>query len=80
MITVGLTGGIGSGKSTVANIFSSLGAPVIDTDQIAREVVLPNTPGLKKIVAYFGKEILSEDQTLNRNKLKNIIFVITFDP
>ncbi len=74
MFRVGLTGGIGSGKSTVSNIFSSLGVPVIDSDQIAREVVQPGEPGLERIVKRFGNEILNTDGTLNRHQLRGLIF------
>lgn len=71
---VGLTGGIASGKTTVANLFQSLGVPLLDADVISRELVVPQMPAWKKIVEYFGTEILNPDQTLNRNKLKKIIF------
>jgi dephospho-CoA kinase len=71
---LGLTGGIGSGKSMVAAIFRSLGADVIDADQLAREVVLPGEPALQEIVASFGREILLPDGRLDRGKLAAIIF------
>lgn len=71
---VGLTGGIASGKTTVANLFQNLGVPLLDADVISRELVVPQMPAWKKIVEYFGTEILNPDQTLNRNKLKKIIF------
>lgn len=71
---IGLTGGIGSGKSTVADIFSKYGFPVIDSDKIAREVVEPNKEAWQKIVQYFGKDVLYSDNTLNRKKLGEIIF------
>lgn len=58
---VGLTGGIGSGKSTVAELFAELGVPVIDADVVAREVVAKGSPLLAKIAAYFGAEILLEN-------------------
>jgi dephospho-CoA kinase len=73
MLVIGLTGGIGSGKSTVAKFFAELGVEIIDTDQIAREVVAPDTKALAKIVEHFGKEILDNKQ-LNRKKLKDIVF------
>lgn len=74
MLTVGLTGGIGSGKTMVANLFVKLGATVIDTDLIAREVVEPKTPGWQKIVAHFGKDFLNSDQTIDRAALAKKIF------
>ena len=70
---VGLTGGIGSGKSTVAAIFRRLGVPVIDADQVARSIVEPGTDALSKLRAHFGEGILSEGQ-LNRRRLREIIF------
>ena len=74
MLTVGLTGGIGSGKSAVADMFSRLAVPVIDADVIAREVVEPGTPALGEIVAVFGDEILSSQGTLDRARLADIAF------
>jgi len=74
MLTIGLTGGIGSGKTTVSDTFQSLGVPVIDSDVIAREVVEPNEPGLDEIVRLFGKEVLHPDGTLNRKQLRNLVF------
>lgn len=74
MLVVGLTGGIGSGKSTVANYFAELGIDIIDTDQLAREVVAPGTPALIKITEHFGKEILDPKHQLNRKKLGDIVF------
>jgi len=71
---IGLTGGIGSGKSTVADIFSKYGFPIIDSDKIAREVVEPDEQAWQKIVQYFGKEVLNSDNTLDRKKLGEIIF------
>ena len=71
---VGLTGGIASGKSTVASLFAALGVPVIDTDLIAREVVAPGTPGLAAVVSAFGKEVLLPDGTLNRRRLRELAF------
>ncbi len=71
---VGLTGGIGSGKSTVGNLFSALGVPVIDTDAIARELVKPGQPGLKRIVACFGKQVLHANGSLDRTRLRKIVF------
>jgi dephospho-CoA kinase len=71
---IGLTGGIASGKSTVANLFAELGAVVIDTDLIAREVVLPGKPALDEIVQAFGDEIVDENGALKRGRLRTIIF------
>lgn len=73
-LLVGLTGGIASGKSTVSDILEKLGAELIDFDLIARRVVQPGTPGLKAIVNYFGKHILSKEGTLDRKKLSKIVF------
>ncbi len=74
MLAIGLTGGIGSGKSTVANFFADLGIIIIDTDIIARHVVQSGTVALKKIVDHFGNEILNKDHTLDRNKLAGKVF------
>lgn len=71
---VALTGGIGSGKSTVANAFSRLGIAIIDADIIARHVVEPHTPGLNAIAAHFGPGIINADGTLNRRLLRESIF------
>ena len=71
---VGLTGGIASGKSTVAGLFARLGVPVIDTDQLAREVVEPGQPPLELLVQRFGREILTPDGHLDRPALRNIVF------
>ena len=73
-LIIGLTGGIGSGKSVVAAEFKRLGVTVIDADEIAREIVAPNTKLLQKISAKFGKEILNADGSLNRKLLRSIIF------
>ncbi|XP_002741436.1 dephospho-CoA kinase domain-containing protein-like [Saccoglossus kowalevskii] len=74
MFLIGLTGGIASGKSTVAEMFKELGCTILDADQIAREVVQPNKPAWKKIVKYFGDGILLEDGRLNRPKLGELVF------
>lgn len=74
MLTIGLTGGIGSGKSAVATIFAQLGIDIIDTDIIAHEIVEPGTPALTKIIEHFGAEITNPDQTLNRKILAKKIF------
>ncbi|SJZ40112.1 dephospho-CoA kinase [Selenihalanaerobacter shriftii] len=71
---IGLTGGIASGKSTVSKLLKDLGIPVIDADQISREIVKPNKPAWQKIVDYFGRDILLSNQNLNRDKLGEIIF------
>lgn len=72
--TVALTGGIGSGKSTVADALAQLGVNVIDADIIARQVVEPGTPGLSAIAQRFGAQMLNEDGTLNRRALREHIF------
>lgn len=71
---VGLTGGVGSGKSTVAKLFSDRGIPVIDADQIARQVVLPGSEGLSQIIAHFGNQVLMDDGSLDRKALAEIVF------
>ena len=71
---IGLTGGIASGKSTVAQILRNLGYIVIDADQLSRKSVEPGTKWLARIVETFGGLILNEDGTLNRNKMREIIF------
>ncbi|ADE16862.1 dephospho-CoA kinase [Nitrosococcus halophilus Nc 4] len=71
---VGLTGGIGSGKSTAARIFAELGVPVIDTDIIARELVEPGQPALAEIIAAFGEEILNAQGMLDRARLRRLVF------
>ncbi len=71
---VGLTGGIGSGKSTVADAFAQLGVTIVDADIIARQVVEPGQPALAKIAAHFGPTILAQDGTLNRRRLRETIF------
>ncbi|EAF5856894.1 dephospho-CoA kinase [Listeria monocytogenes] len=72
--TIGLTGSVATGKSTVSNMIQQAGIPLVDADIAARKVVEPGTEGLKEIVAYFGEEILLADGTLNRAKLGEIIF------
>jgi dephospho-CoA kinase len=74
MLSVGLTGGIASGKTTVASMFAALGAGIVDTDLIARELVEPSEPGLAAIVAEFGPSILLEDGALDRAALRRIVF------
>ncbi|EMX5392079.1 dephospho-CoA kinase [Listeria innocua] len=72
--TIGLTGSVATGKSTVSNLIQQAGIPLVDADVAARKVVEKGTGGLAEIVAYFGKDILLEDGTLNRAKLGEIIF------
>lgn len=74
MLKVGLTGGIGAGKSEVSRLLVEHGAVLIDADRIAREVVAPGTPGLAAVVAAFGADVLTEDGTLDRPKLGSIVF------
>ncbi|MCW3490421.1 dephospho-CoA kinase [Dethiobacter alkaliphilus] len=74
MLVVGLTGGIATGKSTVAGMFADLGAYRIDADQLAREVVQPGNPAWEAIVRYFGDDILEKSGQLDRKKLGDIIF------
>ncbi|MGE5216778.1 MAG: dephospho-CoA kinase [Chloroflexota bacterium] len=74
MKLIGLTGGIASGKSTVATILERLGAAVINADVLSREVVEPGRDAWKEIVEVFGTEVLQADQTLDRQKLRTIIF------
>jgi dephospho-CoA kinase len=74
MNVLGLTGGIGCGKSTVGAMLATFGIPLIDADQIARDVVAPGTEGLDAVVAAFGNEVLAADGTLDRKKLAAIVF------
>lgn len=74
MFLIGLTGGIASGKSTVASLLQKKGARVIDADEVAREVVLPGTPGLEAVVKEFGSGILNADNSLARHTLGQIVF------
>ncbi|MDF0528692.1 dephospho-CoA kinase [Tsukamurella sp. 8F] len=74
MIRIGLTGGIGAGKSTVARELAALGGAVVDSDRIAREVVEPGTPGLAALVEAFGETILAEDGSLDRPALAAVAF------
>lgn len=73
-LRVALTGGIASGKSTVADLFARLGVPVIDTDVIAREVVEPGTPALREVVSAFGPGILGADGRMDRRRMRERIF------
>ena len=74
MILVGLTGGIATGKSTVAGMFKRCGATVIDADALAREVVEPGKPAWREIVKTFGKDVINPDRTLNRQALGVMVF------
>lgn len=71
---VGLTGGIASGKSTVSELLAALGAVIVDSDKIAREVVEPGTPGLAAVVEEFGPVVLTESGELDRAKVGEIVF------
>ncbi len=71
---VALTGGIGSGKTTVANEFAKLGVPLVDADVIARQVVEPNSPALESIRYHFGEDIILPNGCLDRQRLRDIIF------
>jgi dephospho-CoA kinase len=73
-LLLGVTGGIATGKSTVVNMLRELGAPLIDFDVLAREVVEPERPAWKDIVAYFGEQVLQEDRQLDRKALSDIVF------
>jgi dephospho-CoA kinase len=74
MLVVGLTGGIAAGKSTATAFFRERGVPVIDADEVAREVVAPGTPGLAAVVDAFGPRVLHADGTLDRRQLRDIVF------
>jgi dephospho-CoA kinase len=73
-VRIGLTGGVGSGKSTVARLLAEHGATIIDADAIAREVVEPGTPGFEAVVAAFGPDVVGPDGALDRPKLASIVF------
>lgn len=74
MLVIGLTGGIGSGKSVVADCFSKLGTPIMDADIVARDVTMPNMPATKLIADHFGPDVLQADGSLNRSALRQYIF------
>ncbi len=74
MVVIGVTGGMGTGKTTVAKMFASFGARIIDADKIARSIMRPETEVWSKLLAVFGKEIFSGNGTINRGKLSEIVF------
>ena len=73
-LLLGVTGGIATGKTTVVRMLEEWGAPVIDFDLLAREVVEPGEPALKDIVGFFGEQVLLKDGSLDREKLSGIVF------
>jgi dephospho-CoA kinase len=74
MVVVGLTGGLGAGKTTIASLFQDCGAKVIDADQLARDVVKPGKPAWKEIKHQFGNGVFHSDKTLNRKALAQVVF------
>ena len=74
MLTIGITGGIGSGKSTASQILGELGAEVIDADKVGHQIYLPDTPAWREIVATFGAGVLAQDRTIDRTRLGPIVF------
>lgn len=74
MKTIGLTGGIGAGKSTVSQILAELGAFIIDADKVGHEIYLPGKEAWRQVVAEFGRDILAADQTIDRKKLGALVF------
>jgi dephospho-CoA kinase len=74
MLTVGLTGGIGSGKSTVAKMLAELGAPSFDADKVGHEIYRPDGPAYDDVIAAFGRQIVAPDGTIDRKKLGPIVF------
>jgi dephospho-CoA kinase len=74
MITIGLTGGIGSGKSTVAQILGEFGAPILDADKVAHTTYAPDGPAYDAVIAAFGAQVLASDRTIDRKKLGAIVF------
>jgi dephospho-CoA kinase len=74
MLTIGLTGGIGSGKSTVAQILGEFGAPILDADKVAHTTYAPGAPAYDAVVAAFGADIVAPDRTVDRKKLGAVVF------
>lgn len=74
MLKIGLTGGIGSGKSTVCRLFAEFGVPIVDADLIARQLVEPGQPVLSLIAKSFGQQMLNQDGSLNRARLRDAVF------
>ena len=74
MITIGITGGIGSGKSTASQILGELGAEVIDADRVGHRIYLPDTPAWREIVAAFGEGVLAPDRSIDRTRLGPLVF------
>ena len=74
MLTIGLTGGIGSGKSTVAQILGEFGAPILDADKVAHTTYAPGAPAYDAVVAAFGADIVAPDRTIDRKKLGAVVF------
>lgn len=73
-LQIGLTGGIASGKSLVADLFAELGVPIVDTDIVARDVVTPGAPALDEIRSRFGADVIKADGSLNRRVMRDIVF------
>ena len=74
MLTIGLTGGIGSGKSTVAQILGEFGAPILDADKVAHTTYAPGAPAYEAVIAAFGAQVVAADRTIDRKKLGSIVF------
>lgn len=74
MLTVGVTGGVGSGKTTVSKMFEEEGAYLIDADQIGRELIHPGSPAWKELLRVFGRTILQKNGTIDRSQLANLVF------